>query len=114
MTDEAWNAPDVRVLGLRLNGNAIDEVDERGQRITGDTLLLMLNAGEQTVPFVLPTTAPAERWETLLDTCDPWAPTRRLPAGHHYELQSRSMAVLRLSGRREERRANHWGLIGVY
>jgi isoamylase len=114
MTDEAWNAPDVRVLGLRLNGNAIDEVDERGQRITGDTLLLMLNAGEQTVPFVLPHTAPAERWETLLDTCDPWAPARRLQAGHRYELQSRSMAVLRLTGRREERRFEDWSLRGVY
>ena len=30
MTDEAWNAPDVRCLGVRLSGDAIDEVDERG------------------------------------------------------------------------------------
>jgi isoamylase len=114
MTDEAWSGPDVRVLGLRLNGNAINEVDERGQRITGDTLLLMLNAGEQTVPFVLPSTAPAERWETLLDTCDPWVPSRRLQAGDRYELQSRSMAILCLSGRRDERRTAQWGPMGVY
>ena len=46
MTDEAWNSPDVRCLGVRLNGDAIDEVDERGERIVGDTLLLLFNAGD--------------------------------------------------------------------
>ena len=74
MTDETWNSPDVRCLGVRLNGDAIDEVDERGERIVGDTLLLLLNAGERRrSPFVLPATAPDERWETLIDTADPWA-----------------------------------------
>ena len=38
MTDETWNSPDVRCLGVRLNGDAIDEVNERGQRIVGETL----------------------------------------------------------------------------
>ena len=52
MTDETWNSPDVRCLGVRLNGDAIDEVDERGERIVGDTLLLLLNAGDETIPFV--------------------------------------------------------------
>ena len=32
MTDEVWNSPDVRCLGVRLNGDAIDELDERGER----------------------------------------------------------------------------------
>ena len=44
MTDESWNAGFVRCLGVRLEGNAMDEVDERGQPITGDTLLVLLNA----------------------------------------------------------------------
>lgn len=30
MTDEAWNAPFVRSLGVLMVGDAIDEVDERG------------------------------------------------------------------------------------
>src|SRR5574339_527590 len=60
MTDEVWNSPDVRSLGVRLNGDAINEVDERGARIIGDTLLLMLNAGEQPIAFTLPATAPEE------------------------------------------------------
>ena len=54
MTDETWNSPDVRCLGVRLDGDAIDEVDERGERIVGDTLLILLNAGDEPVPFTLP------------------------------------------------------------
>jgi glycogen operon protein len=115
MTDQTWSAPDVRCLGVRLNGDAIDEVDERGARIIGDTLLLMLNAGEHPIAFTLPATAPEERWETLIDTADPWAPPRRLRAGGRYELLPRSMAVLKLNCRKEDlRRVDDWGPMGVY
>jgi isoamylase len=115
MTDDTWNSPDVRCLGVRLNGDAIDEVDERGGRIVSDTLLLMLNAGEQPIAFTLPATAPEERWETLIDTADPWAPSRRLRAGGRYELLPRSMSVLKLNCRKEDlRRVEDWGPMGVY
>ena len=67
----------MRCLGVRLNGDAIDEVDERGERIVGDTLLLMLNAGEQPIAVHAAGDRPEERWETLIDTADPWAPPRR-------------------------------------
>src|SRR5262245_15225454 len=115
MTDSMWNAPDVRRLGVRLNGDAIYELNERGERIVGDTLILLLNAGEQPIAFTLPATAPEERWETLIDTADPWAPPRRLRAGGRYELLPRSMAVLKLNCRREDlRRVEDWGPMGVY
>jgi isoamylase len=114
MTDEMWNSPDVRGLGVRLNGDAIQEVDERGERIVGDTLLLLLNAGDGRLNFVLPPTAAIERWDTLLDTADPWQPSRRLRAGDRFELQGRSMAVLKLSNRKDDlRRAADWGPQGV-
>ena len=115
MTDETWSSPDVRCLGVRLNGDAIDEVDERGGRIISDTLLLMLNAGEQPIAFTLPAIAVEERWETLIDTADPWAPPRRLRAGGRYELLPRSMAVLKLNCRKDDRRRlDDWGPMGVY
>jgi glycogen operon protein len=114
MTDETWSAPDVRALGVRLNGDAIQEVNERGERIVGDTLLLMLNAGNEAITFTLPPAAAVERWETLLDTAEPWRPARRLRAGNCYELQGRSMAVMRLSNRRDDlRRPVDWGPQGV-
>jgi glycogen operon protein len=39
MTDEAWNADFARSLGMLLSGSAIEEVDERGEPVLGDTLL---------------------------------------------------------------------------
>jgi glycogen operon protein len=110
MADDIWNSPDVRCLGVRLNGDAIDELDERGEHIVGATLVLLLNAGVDAIPFALPSTSGAERWVTLLDTADPWQPSRSLKGGDRYQLQSRSMAVLRLeSGRRDA----EWGPMGV-
>jgi isoamylase len=115
MTDSTWSSPDVRCLGVRLNGDAIDEVDERGARIVGDTLLLLLNADSAPIAFTLPLMRPEERWETLIDTADPWAPPRRLRPGGRYELLARSMAVLKLNCRKEDlRRAEDWGPMGVY
>jgi glycogen operon protein len=115
MTDATWSSPDVRCLGVRLNGDAIDEVDERGARIVGDTLLLLLNAGDQMIAVTLPAMRDEERWETLIDTSDPWAPSRRLRPGGRYELLPRSMAVLKLNCRKEDlRRAEDWGPMGVY
>jgi glycogen operon protein len=113
MTDETWSSPDVRCLGVRLNGDAIDAVDERGERIVGDTLVLLLNGGDEPIPFVLPSTVSFQRWETLVDTTDPWQPSQRLRAGDQYPLQGRSMAVLRLSGRKDDTRDPEWGPAGV-
>jgi isoamylase len=114
MTDEMWNAPDVRALAVRLNGDAILEVNERGERIVGDTLLLILNGAPEPISFVLPPTAAIERWDTLLDTAHPWLPSRRLRAGDRYDLQGRSMAVLKLNNRKDDlRRSADWGPQGV-
>jgi isoamylase len=113
MTDETWNSPHVQCLGVRLNGDAIDEVDERGERIVSDTVLLLLNADSAPIAFVLPPTSPLERWETLVDTSDPWQPARRLRAGDRYQLQAHSMAALKLSTRVNDRRGE-WGPMGVY
>jgi len=114
MTDAMWSSPDVRAIGVRLNGDAIQEVDERGRRIGGDTLLLLLNADELAVTFTLPPAAPIERWDTLFDTADPWEPPRRLRGGDRYELPGRAMAALKLTTRREDPgRSGDWGPQGV-
>jgi glycogen operon protein len=96
MTDEMWHAPEGRALGVRLNGDAIQEVNERGERIVGDTLLVLLNGSDAAIDFVLPPTGATKAWDTRLDTASPSQPPRRLLAGDRYELPGRSMAVLKL------------------
>jgi glycogen operon protein len=96
MTDETWNAHDVRCLGMLLAGDAIDERDERGNRITDDSLLVLLNAQDAAVPFTLPPTPANAWWVALIDTARPENEQRRLLGGDQYTLVARSLAVLRL------------------
>jgi glycogen operon protein len=95
MTDNDWNAGFVRSLGVRLAGDVIGDLDERGEPIQGDTLLLLLNAHHEPVPFTLPATKPEHHWERLLDTAGPQEPARPSTGGAKYPLQGRSLAVLR-------------------
>jgi glycogen operon protein len=96
MTDEAWNAPFVRCLGVHLAGDAITEVDDHGERLAGDTMLLLLNQSVDTVPFTLPEHKPGECWELLFDTAEPPPQQARFAGGQPYSLRGRSMAGLQL------------------
>ena len=98
MTDEEWQNSLSRCLGLRLSGDAIEEVDDMGEPIVGDTFLILLNAHHEPVPFVLPAHEGRVRWEPVLDTRD-WDGGADRPAqrtGEQYGLEGRSLAVLRL------------------
>ncbi len=96
MDDQDWNNPAGRCLGVLLAGKELDEVDERGEPLEGDTLFLMMNAQAEPVAFVLPAHAPNVRWERLLDTADSDWDRRVLLKDHTYRLRGRSLALLRL------------------
>jgi isoamylase len=117
MNDQAWNAGFVRCLGVLWAGDVIEDVDETGQRIEGETLLILLNAHHEPIPFQLPAHDHEARWELVLDTARPsgdsnpsgpasegspspaTAPEQRFFAAEEkYDLRERSLAVLRLGG----------------
>jgi glycogen operon protein len=95
MSDAAWNDPHVKCLGSRLAGDRIDDVDDHGEPIVGDTLLLLLNAHWEEIPFTLPETAEGRVWETMIDTHDPKAALQVLNGGEKYPLFGRSLVLLR-------------------
>ena len=68
MTDEDWNRGYVKCLGVRLAGDLIGDVDERGEPIVDDTALILLNAHHEPIPFTLPQTLGGQVWECVLDT----------------------------------------------
>ena len=74
----------------------IGELNERGERIVGDTLLILLNAHHEPIPFTLPPPNLDEEWELILDTARPEREPERLPGGHVINLDGRSLAVFRL------------------
>jgi glycogen operon protein len=102
MTEEDWKNAYTRCFGLRLAGDAIVELDEMGRRIVDDTFLVMLNAHHEPMGFVLPAHRRNVRWEPMLDTREPTGRRRTRPyrGGQTYEMEARSLAVLRL--RRED------------
>src|SRR5262249_38269649 len=54
MSDESWKESFVRCLGVQLFGGEID-VDEHGESILGNTMLLLFNADHvNEIDFVLP------------------------------------------------------------
>jgi isoamylase len=104
MNDESWNADFVRSLGMLLSGSAIDELNERGEPILGDTLLVLLNAHSDRVPFTLPQSAPEHRWQRVFDTFDPHARSAIYRPGARYPLQGRAVAVFKMTAPIPERR----------
>jgi glycogen operon protein len=99
MRDEDWFDEAARALGVRLAGDAIAEVDERGGRITDDTLLLLLNANHEPVTFALPAHRAGIYWELLLDTRHPTGkPPRARDAAREssYQLEAFNLALFRM------------------
>ncbi|MBI3078630.1 MAG: glycogen debranching protein GlgX [Deltaproteobacteria bacterium] len=98
MTDEEWHNGFTRCLGLRLAGDAIEEVDAAGEPIMDDTFLLLLNAHHEAILFVLPAHRARVRWELVVDTraWEVGGRARVFRAGQHYPLEGRSLALLRL------------------
>ncbi len=94
LTDARWNAPTVRSLGVMLVGDAISEVDERGQVIRDDTLLLLLNASDQAERFTLPPVKAGQAWQVALDTRNERELPDSLAGGPDYNVGARSLAVL--------------------
>ena len=86
MTDRDWNLPFARCLGCLMVGQRLYERDERGEPVMDDDLLILMNAHDDALDFVLPE-AP---WLVLLDTArdEPAVPARS------YRLEARSLVLL--------------------
>jgi glycogen operon protein len=103
MSEETWKAGYVRCLGVRLAGDLIGDVDERGEAIAGDTILLLMNAHYEAIPFGLPVLQEGHQWERLLDTAAQEEPPA-YTGGQPYTLHGRSMVVLHTVALPEEER----------
>jgi glycogen operon protein len=95
MTEEDWQKPFARSVAFLLGGDAIAGVDERGERIVGDTLLVLMNAWHERVAYRLPDVAWGQEWEILLDTAGATDAKRDLvAAGGAVPVEARSLVLL--------------------
>jgi len=89
-----WKHSFARSLGMLLVGDAMEDVDEHGNRILDDSFLILLNAYWEPVEFILPR-APGGRWRLLFDTNrkEEKEPFTVFHRKLHYMLTARSLAV---------------------
>src|SRR6478672_1868054 len=99
MTDDDWAQGYVRCLGVRLAGDAMDEKDSKGRPLQDETFLVLLNAHHEPRPFTLPAHKRGVRWQPVFDTAlydKNGKPVTLLRGGDQYDLEARSLALLRL------------------
>ncbi|GAA2288968.1 glycogen operon protein GlgX homolog [Streptomyces ruber] len=106
MTEADWRRGDARAVTAFLNGDAIAERDAYGQRIVGDSLLLLLNGHWEATVFRLPDASFGERWTTRVDTADPrgaWDEVEH-KAATDLTVEARALVLLSRPSRRARRR----------
>ncbi|MFP4014477.1 MAG: glycogen debranching protein GlgX [Chitinispirillaceae bacterium] len=98
MRREDWLDSQLRSLGLRLAGDAIDEVDQYGEQLLDDTLLILLNGHFSPVSFALPTCNVTGKWERVFDTVQPYVDMEQTEydCGKRYRMESRCVALFRI------------------
>jgi glycogen operon protein len=100
IVDQDWADPEVRSMGMRLAGEAIDEREAEGGRISDETLLVTLNSFHESVTFTLPEAGGDNtcQWELLMDTVQPGPPAPsgdKHVVGGTYSLAPRALALFR-------------------
>ncbi|MCU1546812.1 MAG: glgX [Homoserinimonas sp.] len=95
MHPDDWDEGLARTVGVFFNGQGIGERDARGQRLVDVNFLLLFNAGDEDVEFVLPPEEYSAEWEIVVDTAGEGADAIARPAGAQQSVTARSMVVMR-------------------
>jgi len=111
MSDEEWNSPFVRCLGMLISGDAVDLVDAHGEPVRDDTFLLLINAHQEPIPFVLPGEEHLE-WEQILETTNEdgfLKEPKKFSSGDDVDLKGRATYLFKLSrGEQPRARQESW------
>ncbi len=67
MDDSDWDSGFARAVGLYLNGDAIATKDPRGQPVTDDSFLVLLNAHDEQIDWQLPARW-SRQWRVVIST----------------------------------------------
>ena len=96
MHDDDWADPQRKQVAVFLGGDNI-ETGQRGEQISDDDFLWLVNAGHDPVTFSIPIRFGERRWEVALDTAadvlEPGAPASTVD--HDVELPAHAQMLLR-------------------
>jgi glycogen operon protein len=98
MKKEDWEKPSMRSIAFLLGGDAIATPDDEGNRIVGDTLLVLMNAHHEPMTLQLPAIEWGADWEEVVDTGQSRLSLHtHTPAGGSVVVAGRAVVVLRRS-----------------
>ncbi len=97
MQEADWANAQNQALGMLVDGEATDEVDDRGRPVLGDTLILFVNAGSDPVTFTLPSLNGGGGWTLLVDSAAGMdgQPVPRAVDAPEFRVDAHSLAMLR-------------------
>ena len=97
VTGDRWWDPQLRTLGMYLDGRGIRTRDRRGQRVVDDSFLLLLHLGGDDRTVVLPGPPWAQEYEVVVDTAQVLPEGARLSGS--VDVCARSVLVLEVASR---------------
>ena len=99
MTEADWDTDFGRCVSVFLNGDAMDELDGRGEWVTDDSFLLCFNAWHEVVEIRIPDGEYGSNWRVVVDTSSssPEEPGTQLAGGSALPVPARSLVVLQRS-----------------
>lgn len=98
MEETDWNNGFSKSVTVYLNGKGIDTLDYSGNKITDDCFILMFNAYENDLPFIIPERNGGRPWLKVIDTTAACVNEEGCPICNDSDeliLEGRSMVVLR-------------------
>ena len=95
MSQEEWDTSYIRAMGMLLNGELMQEVDETGRRMEEEILLIIVNSFWEPVIFTLPHEGLGPQWEIMVDTEMEHLTESPMFIDRVYEVQSRSLVLLK-------------------
>lgn len=99
MTDYHWQEPKARCIGMLIAGDAGEYFTVDGYPEIDDTLLIIFNAGQISIPVRMPAVRGASQWRCLLDTARPQlAPGELLLSNSDdFQMEPRAVTVFALT-----------------
>ena len=92
-----WNDNAMRCVGMLMDGRAqINSVPQDGEHAT---MMLVVNAGRDSIAFTVPECVDGTGWTRVLDTSNATKPDQDFPIGEMCPIPSRSLVLLRLNTR---------------
>ena len=68
LSDEVWGQTGAKSVCVMFNGKTLDMMDDDGEKVVDDSFLIVVNASDNGVEYVLPEPPSKTPWRQVLDT----------------------------------------------